>query len=65
MEQDSESSRKSAPHGIGQTALWVAASVVFGSLALVLWNRSALKSLLDAAQNATEPLGSRDDEGIY
>ncbi|AXC13657.1 hypothetical protein ACPOL_4384 [Acidisarcina polymorpha] len=43
----------------------MAASVVFGSLALVLWNRSALKSLLDAAQNATEPLGSRDDEGIY
>jgi hypothetical protein len=53
------------PRGSGRAAWWLAASALFGSLALVLWNRRALRSIREAAASAVEPIPARDDDGIY
>lgn len=50
---------------IARAALWLAGSAFFGSLALVLWNRRALKSLHDAEDRPIGPPRPRDDDGIY
>jgi hypothetical protein len=50
---------------IAKTAFWLAGSAFFGSLALVLWNRRALKSLYEAEDSPIEPPRPRDDDGIY
>jgi hypothetical protein len=54
-----------APQGLARIALWLAGSALVGSAALVLWNRRALKSMQDAAENPVEVKPIRDDDGIY
>jgi len=51
--------------GFGRAALWLAGSALFGSVALALWNRRALKSMWEAAENRIEPVRPRDEDGIY
>jgi hypothetical protein len=50
--------------GIARVAMWVGGSALFGSLALVLWNRRALKSMHDAPEVPDRPVISSDDD-IY
>jgi hypothetical protein len=57
---------KNALAGIGRAVLWLAGSALFGSVALVLWNRRALRSLRDAEDvPVVETPRPRDDDGIY
>jgi hypothetical protein len=53
------------PRGLGRLTWVLAGSALFGSLALVLWNRRALHSLREAAEHPVEPSHMRDDDGIY
>ena len=50
--------------GISQAAMWLGGSALFGSLALVLWNRRALTSMHEAAEVPEEPVILSDDD-IY
>jgi hypothetical protein len=54
--------RKSS--GVARFAMWVGGSALFGSLALVLWNRRALKSMHEAPEVPDPPAISSDDD-IY
>jgi hypothetical protein len=44
--------------------MWVGGSALFGSLALVLWNRRALRSLHEAPEIEEAPVLPLDDD-IY
>jgi hypothetical protein len=61
----SPESRTGTAGSIAKAAFWLAGSAFFGSLALVLWNRRALKSLREAEERLIEPPRPRDDHGIY
>ncbi len=50
--------------GIVRAAMWVGGSALFGSLALVLWNRRALKSMKEATE-VPEPRIVSSDDDIY
>lgn len=50
--------------GIARLAMWLGGSALFGSLALVLWNRRALKSMHEAPEVPDPPVISSDDD-IY
>jgi len=50
---------------IARTVLWLGGSALFGSAALVLWNRRALRSMHEAAKAPVEPTRPRDHDGIY
>jgi hypothetical protein len=50
--------------GIARAAMWLGGSALFGSLALVLWNRRALKSMHEASEVLEEPVIFSDDD-IY
>jgi hypothetical protein len=50
--------------GIARAAMWLGGSALFGSLALVLWNRRALRSMYDAPEVSEAPVLSSDDD-IY
>ena len=54
-----------AGKAIARTLLWLGGSALFGSVALVLWNRRALRSMHEAAKAPVEPKLPRDDDGIY
>jgi len=54
-----------AGKAIARTVLWLGGSALFGSVALVLWNRRALRSMHEAAKAPVEPNRPRDDDGIY
>jgi hypothetical protein len=41
---------------LAKAAIWLGGSALFGSLALVLWNRRALRSIQAAAEKADEPV---------
>jgi len=56
---------KSASAGLARAAMWLGGSAFFGSLALVLWNRRALKSIHEAAERPEEPVPPRPDDDIY
>jgi hypothetical protein len=48
--------------GLARAAMWMGGSALFGSLALVLWNRRALRSLHEAPEGVeAAPLSSDDD----
>jgi hypothetical protein len=63
-ENDFSGPGTSKSSGIARAAMWLGGSALFGSLALVLWNRRALKSLHDAPDTPDEPPLSSDDD-IY
>jgi hypothetical protein len=44
--------------------MWMGGSALFGSLALVLWNRRALRSMHEAADVSEKPVILSDDD-IY
>ena len=50
--------------GLARAAMWLAGSALFGSLALVLWNRRALRSLQEAPEVPEMPIIPSDDD-IY
>jgi hypothetical protein len=54
--------RKSS--GIARVAMWVGGSALFGSLALVLWNRRALNSMHEAPE-VPDPPAILSDDDIY
>lgn len=62
-ENDSPSPGKKSS-GIARAAMWLGGSALFGSLALVLWNRRALTSMHEAAEVPEEPVILSDDD-IY
>ena len=64
-EPESPQSRAGTAGSIAKAAFWLAGSAFFGSLALVLWNRRALKSMREAEERPPEPPRPRDDDGIY
>ena len=64
-ETSSPTSAERARKTIARAALWLGGSAIFGSLALVLWNRRALRSMREAAEVPVEPTRPRDDDGIY
>ncbi len=47
-----------------QTGLLIAGSALLGGLAVVLWNRSSLSRLRQAAETASEPPASGDEEDV-
>jgi hypothetical protein len=49
---------------LARAAIWIGGSALFGSLALVLWNRRALKSMREAAKAPDEPFPISGDD-IY
>ena len=49
---------------IARAAMWLGGSALFGSLALVLWNRRALRSLYEAPKVQEQPVLPSDDD-IY
>ena len=49
---------------IARTAMWLGGSALFGSLALVLWNRRALLSMHEAPEVPEAPVMPSDNE-IY
>lgn len=49
---------------LARAAMWVGGSALFGSLALVLWNRRALHSMHEAPPVADDPVKLSDDD-IY
>ncbi len=51
-------------NAIAKAAMWVGGSALFGSLALVLWNRRALRSMHEAPEVAEAPFTASDDD-IY
>jgi hypothetical protein len=55
---------KKSLNGLARAAMWLGGSAFFGSVALVLWNRHALKSMREAAEAPDEPLHLSDDD-IY
>jgi hypothetical protein len=50
--------------GLVRAAMWLGGSALFGSLALVLWNRRALKSMHEAPL-VPEHLVMPADDDIY
>jgi len=64
-ETNSPTVAEKARKTIVRTALWLGGSAFLGSLALVLWNRRALRSMRQAAETTVEPVRPRDDDGIY
>jgi hypothetical protein len=50
--------------GVARAAMWLGGSALFGSLALVLWNRRALRSLHEAPEVPEPPVLTSDDD-IY
>jgi hypothetical protein len=50
--------------GLARFAIWIGGSALVGSLALVIWNRRALKSMRDAPDVPGQPKPLIDDE-IY
>jgi hypothetical protein len=64
-EAESPEAGSRAPGGFARAAVWLAGSAFLGSLALVLWNRRALKSLREAEESRVEPPQPRNDDGIY
>jgi hypothetical protein len=50
--------------GIARAAMWLGGSALFGSLALVLWNRGALRSMYEAPEVPETPMIPSDDD-IY
>ena len=63
-ETDSPISRKNSLNRLARAAIWIGGSALFGSLALVLWNRRALKSMREAAEAPDEPFPISGDD-IY
>lgn len=63
MPSDLESpERAKKSGGIARAAMWLGGSALFGSLALVLWNRRALRSMREAPEvQEQRPLPSDDD----
>jgi hypothetical protein len=49
---------------ISRAAMWLGGSALFGSLALVLWNRRALRSMHEAPDVPEAPVMPSDNE-IY
>jgi hypothetical protein len=47
--------------GIARAAIWLGGSALFGSLALVLWNRRALRSMHEAPEVPDAPLPLDND----
>ena len=47
--------------GIARAAMWLGGSALFGSLALVLWNRRVLRSLQEAPEVPETPIIPSDD----
>jgi len=64
-EIDSPTSAERVGKTIVRAALWLGGSAIFGSVALVLWNRRALRSMREAEGAPVEPTRPRDDDGIY
>ncbi len=62
-ENDSPSPGKNLS-GIARAAMWLGGSALFGSLALVLWNRRALRSMHEAPEVPEELIILPDDD-IY
>jgi hypothetical protein len=62
-ESDSPNSGKKMS-GVARAAMWLGGSALFGSLALVLWNRRALRSMHEAPEVPEAPVLSSDDD-IY
>jgi len=62
-EVDSQQSGKKL-NGFARAVMWVGGSALFGSLALVLWNRRALRSLHEAPEIEEAPVLPLDDD-IY
>jgi hypothetical protein len=58
-------SRPGTTGSMVRAAFWLAGGAFFGSLALVLWNRRALKSMREAEEMPVEPPQPRNDDGIY
>ncbi len=63
-ESDVQTQSKKSLNGLARAAMWLGGSALFGSVALVLWNRHALKSLREAAEAPDEPVRFSDDD-IY
>lgn len=63
-ETDSPTSERNSLNRLARVAIWIGGSALFGSLALVLWNRRALKSMREAAKARDEPFPIADDD-IY
>ena len=55
-ESDAQIPRKKSLNGLARAAMWLGGSALFGSLALVLWNRRALNSMREAAEAPDEPV---------
>ncbi len=62
--QDDSPVANSKVGGLVRAAMWLGGSALFGSLALVLWNRRALKSMHEAPQVPEQPVIPSDDD-IY
>ena len=62
-EADSPDSGKKLS-GVARAAMWLGGSALFGSLALVLWNRRALRSMYEAPEVPEAPVLPSDDD-IY
>jgi hypothetical protein len=65
QETSEETKKESSSSRLASAAMWLGGSALFGSLALVLWNRRALKSMREAAEIAEKPPPINDDDGIY
>jgi hypothetical protein len=52
-------------HRFGRPSIWLAGSALFGSLALVLWNRQTLKKLRESTPAEEEQGQFSDDDAIY
>jgi hypothetical protein len=63
-ESDAQIARKKPSNGLARAAMWLGGSALFGSLALVLWNLRALKTMREAAEAPDEPVRLSDDD-IY
>jgi hypothetical protein len=62
--ENSPASSGKKSSGIARAAMWLGGSALFGSLALVLWNQRALRSMHEAAEVPEEPVNLPDDD-IY
>jgi len=64
-DERSENRGPKRPRALGRVGLWLSGAALIGSAALALWNRRALKSLRDAADQPASGRPRRDDDGIY
>jgi hypothetical protein len=65
MANGNESPNPDRLSGFARAAIWLGGSAFFGSLALVLWNRRALRSMHEAPEVSAAPVPPDNDNDIY